>query len=64
MNKETKQKYRAKELAVYLGVGLSTIWRWTKQGKLKSYQLTTGITIFDLNEVISDLGLSTNTNIE
>ena len=27
-----KKKYRAKELAEYLGVGLSTIWRWTKQG--------------------------------
>ena len=57
MNK-IKQKYRAKELAEYLGVGVSTIWRWTKQGKIKSQNISKGVTVFDINEVKFDLGLS------
>lgn len=57
MKKQAKQKYRAKELAEYLGVGLSTIWRWTKQGKIKSQNISKGVTVFDINQVKSDLGL-------
>jgi len=57
MKEQTKQKYRAKELAEYLGVGLSTIWRWTKQGKIKSHNISKGVTIFDITEVKIDLGL-------
>ena len=45
-----KKKYRAKELAEYLGVGLSTIWRWTKQGKIKAHKLSEGVTIFDIEK--------------
>jgi excisionase family DNA binding protein len=55
-----KKKYRAKELAIYLGVGLSTIWRWTKQGKIRAHQLSKGVTIFDIDEVMSDLELINN----
>ncbi len=50
-----KKKYRAKELAIYLGVGLSTIWRWTKQGKIKSHKLSSGVTVFDIDEINSIL---------
>ena len=60
MHKEIKKKYRAKELAIYLGVGLSTIWRWTKQGKIRAHQLSKGVTIFDIDEVMSDLELINN----
>lgn len=55
MNKEIKKKYRAKELALYIGVGLSTIWRWTKEGKIKSQKISRGVTVFDIDEVKSDL---------
>ena len=55
MNKEIKKKYRAKELALYTGVGLSTIWRWTKQGKIKSHKLSSGVTVFDIDEINSIL---------
>ena len=48
-----KKKYRAKELAEDLGVGLSTIWRWVKQGKIKSYKLSGGVTVFDIDEINS-----------
>ncbi|PHO09609.1 hypothetical protein CPG37_08905 [Malaciobacter canalis] len=52
-----KKKYRAKELALFIGVGLSTIWRWNKEGKIKSQKISNGVTVFDIDEVISDLGL-------
>ncbi|MFW3354945.1 helix-turn-helix transcriptional regulator [Aliarcobacter butzleri] len=55
MNKEIKKKYRAKELALYIGVGLSTIWRWTKEGKIRSQKISRGVTVFDIDEVKSDL---------
>lgn len=58
-----KKKYRAKELAEYLGVGLSTIWRWAKQGKINAQNLSKGITVFDINEVLSDLGISNEQQI-
>ena len=62
MNKEIKKKYgRAKELAEHLGVGLSTIWRWAKQGKIKSYKLSGGVTVFDIDEVLLNLEI-TNKN--
>lgn len=53
-----KKKYRAKGLAIYLGVGLSTIWRWVKQGKIKSYKLSGGVTVFDIDEVLSNLKIT------
>ena len=55
MNKEIKKKYRAKELALYIGVGLSTIWRWTKEGKIRSQKISSGVTVFDIDEVRLDL---------
>lgn len=55
MNKEIKKKYRAKELALYIGVGLSTIWRWAKEGKIRSQKISRGVTVFDIDEVKSDL---------
>lgn len=58
MKKRVKQKYRAKELAEYLGVGLSTIWRWVKDSKIRSQKITRGVTVFDIDEVLTDLGLS------
>jgi len=44
---------RAKQVAQYLGIGLSTVWLWTKQGKLTSIKLTDRVTVFDIDEVNS-----------
>lgn len=57
MKSGIKKKYRAKELALHIGVALSTIWRWTKNKKIRSYKLSGGVTVFDIDEVMSDLGL-------
>lgn len=58
MKKQTKQKYRAKELAEYLGIGVSSVWRWVKKNKLRSQKISSGVTVFDIDEVLLDLGLT------
>ncbi|MCT7595942.1 helix-turn-helix transcriptional regulator [Aliarcobacter butzleri] len=58
MENRKKTKYRAKELAEYLGIGLSTVWKWAKDGKIKAYNLSRGVTVFDIEEVLADLGMN------
>jgi len=48
---QKKKKYRAKELAEYLGVGLSTIWLYAKQGKITPQRVSSRVTVFDIDEV-------------
>jgi len=52
-----KQNYRAKEASDYLGLALSTIWLYAKQGRLHPIKLSPRITVFkkdDLDRLISD----------
>ena len=37
---------RAKEVAEYLGIGLSTVWLYAKQGLLKPINLSPRVTVF------------------
>ena len=48
---QTKKMYRAKELAEYLGVGLSTIWLYAKQKKITAYKISDNVTVFNIDEV-------------
>lgn len=41
-----KENFRAKETAIYLGVGLSTVWLYAKQGKIIPIKLSNRVTIF------------------
>lgn len=41
----TTQNYRPREVSKLLGCGLSTVWLYIKQGKLKSYKLSERVTI-------------------
>ena len=43
---QKKKNYRAKELATYLGVGLSTIWLYANQGKITPIKLSSRVTVF------------------
>lgn len=52
---QTKKYMRAKELASHLGVGLSTIWLWNKQGKITSKKLSERVTVFEVAEVEASL---------
>ena len=40
-----KENYRPKEAAAYLGVGISTIWRYIKNGKLTAHKISDRVTI-------------------
>jgi len=53
MNKtQTQQKYmRAKEVAIYTGIGLSTVWHYAKTGKLTPKKLSKRVTVFSIDEV-------------
>jgi len=47
----SKKYLRAKEVAQYLGIGLSTVWLYAKQGKLTPKKLSQRVTVFDINDV-------------
>lgn len=52
---QTKKYMRAKELANHLGIGLSTVWLWNKQGKITSKKLSERVTVFEVAEVEASL---------
>lgn len=41
-----KKAYRAKELANELGIGVSSVWLYVRQGKLKSHKISDKVTLF------------------
>ena len=52
MDKNKTVKYmRAKELAKYLGIGLSTVWLYAKQGKITPKKASDRVTLFEVVEV-------------
>ncbi|MGJ0319234.1 DNA-binding protein [Aliarcobacter cryaerophilus] len=62
MENKIKQMYRAKELAQFLGIGLSTVWLYAKQGKITPKKISTGVTVFDIDEVLQKLELKNSDN--
>jgi excisionase family DNA binding protein len=44
---------RAKEAHKYLGIGLSTLWLYVKQGKIKAIKLSDRVTIFKKEDLDS-----------
>lgn len=51
MNTSTKKYLRANEVAEYIGIGLSTVWLYAKQGKLTPKKLSTRVTVFSIQEI-------------
>lgn len=41
---------RAKEMASYLNIGLSTVWLYAKQGKLTPKKISDRVTLFSVEE--------------
>ena len=53
-----KPKYlRSKELAIYLGIGESTVWLYVKQGKLIKHKISAKVTLFDVEQAEKSLNL-------
>ena len=42
---------RAKQLAQHLGIGLSTVWLYAKQGKITPKKISDKVTLFEVVEV-------------
>lgn len=48
----TKAKYmRAKEVSIHMGVALSTVWLYAKQGKLTPKKVSERVTVFSIEEI-------------
>ncbi len=46
-----EMKYlRAKDMAKYLNIGLSTVWLYSKEGKLTPKKLSARVTLFSVEE--------------
>lgn len=46
-----KKYYRANEVAQYLGVGVATVWRYAKNGRLTPRKISPQVTVFDIDEI-------------
>ena len=45
------ENMRAKEAHQFLGIGLSTLWLFVKQNRIKAYKLSDRVTIFKKSEL-------------
>ena len=45
------ENMRAKGAAEFMQCGLSTVWLWAKQGKIKAYKISDRVTIFKRSEL-------------
>jgi len=45
------ENMRAKEAHKYLGIGLSTLWSFVAQKKVKAYKISDRVTIFKKSEL-------------
>lgn len=46
-----KKYLRAKEVAEYLGIGLSTVWCYAKEGRLIPKKISPRVTVFSVDEI-------------
>lgn len=51
MENNHKKYYRAKEVAKLLGIGLSTVWLYSKQGRIKPIKLSSRVTVFSIEDI-------------
>lgn len=49
---ELPKRLRAKQIAGKFGIGLSTVWWYTQQGKLTPIKVSPRVTVFDTEEVL------------
>lgn len=52
--------YTVKEVAKILSVSQNTIWRWVREGKLKSIKLSNGATRFTEKDIQEFMGVENN----
>ena len=45
-------KLKAKDISTNFNIGLSTVWLYARQNKLKATKISKGCTLFDTNVVV------------
>ena len=58
LNIQTKKMYRAKEVSKLLGIGLSTVWLYAKQGKITPIKLSEKVTVFSIDVIYKSFNLN------
>lgn len=53
MQNNLPQKMRAKQVAKEFSIGVSTLWKYVKDGRIKAQKISDGITVFDRDEIIT-----------
>lgn len=48
---QVEEYKRAKQAANYMSIGVSTLWLFTKQGKIKSIRLSERVTVWAKSEL-------------
>lgn len=57
------QKFmRAGQVAKYLGIGVSTVWSYSKQGRITAKKLSQGVTVFSIDEINREFELENMIN--
>jgi len=52
LKNQSKGYLRARDVAAYLGIGLNTVWRWARIGRLpKGQQLSPRCTVWKMSEL-------------
>ena len=46
-----KKYLRASEVVEYMGIGLSTVWLYAKEGKLTAKKISKRVTVFSIDEI-------------
>jgi len=54
------ENMRAKEVAKYIGIGLSTVWAYSASGLLKPIKLSPRVTVFRRSEIDSFIASCSN----
>jgi predicted DNA-binding transcriptional regulator AlpA len=53
-----KNFLRAKEVSEYLGIGLSTVWLYSKKGYITPIKISPRVTVFSIVEIDALLGVN------
>lgn len=61
---KTRTNLRAKQVADEIGIGLSTVWLYAKQGKITPIKLSERVTVFDIDELNKTFNVDIKKEIE
>ena len=61
---KTRSNLRAQDIADELSAGLSTVWLWSKQGKITPIKVSSRVTVFSIDEINKVFGVDIKKEIK